>query len=82
MDNVDNFFCDVKDLINIWMEWADVVQTTLPGFFPVQCCLEPLRQHCTGFFFLHNVVSETLGQHCLRFFLCNTDEILSIFYHH
>ena len=32
-----------------------VAQTTLPGFFPVQCCLEPLGQHCTGVF-LCNIV--------------------------
>ena len=41
---------------------------TLPRFFPVQCCLEPLRQHCIGFF-LRNFAPGVLRQYCTRFFL-------------
>ena len=55
------------------------------GFFPVQCCLEPLGECCTGFFLCNifprvlkqlcrelspvNCCLGPLGQHCARFLL-------------
>ena len=42
----------------------------LPEFFPVECCLEPLGQHCIEFFPC-NVVQGVIRQHCTGFYLCN-----------
>ena len=55
----------------------------MSGFFLVQCLLEPLRQHCIGFFLCHvvwslkdniglylcNTVPEVLGPNCTGLFL-------------
>ena len=43
---------------------------TLPRFFPVQCCLAPLRQHCIRFF-QFNFAPGVLRQYCTRFFSRN-----------
>ena len=34
----------------------------------MQCCLKPLRQNCTGFFDLYNVIPTVLRPNCTGFF--------------
>ena len=38
----------------------------------MQNCLEPLGQHCVGFFFLCNVIPIVLRQHCTGFFIAES----------